>query len=961
MFRKFFLPLISSVLITSFVPAQNAPLPTSAEDRLNGYQKRLDTGKHILQNLKFSSIGPTIMGGRVTDVAVSPHDPNTFYIAYASGGLFLTKNNGQSYSPVFDNEMVISIGDIAVDWKNDVIWIGTGENNSSRSSYSGTGIYKSTDQGKSWLHSGLEDSHHIGRIVLDPENPDIIFVAVLGHLYSPNEERGIYKSSDGGKTWNKVLYVDENTGAIDLVINPKNKDVLYAAMWHRQRRAWNFVESGEKSGIYRSDDSGDSWKIFSGESSGFPAGEGMGRIGLAITADGSRLYALLDNQNRREKKDEEEEGLSKEMLREMSKEDFLKLEKEDLQEYLKKNNFPKKLDVDTLKAMVRNDQIKAFHLVDYVEDANQKLFDTKVVGAEVYSANEGISSWNRTHEGFLDDVVFSYGYYFGQIRVSPSDNDKIYIVGVPILKSEDGGKTFKSINGDNQHVDHHALWVSPDHDGHLINGNDGGLNLSYDDGENWLKLKSPPVGQFYTVNTDNAKPYNVYGGLQDNGVWMGPSTYKEGNRWQHIGRYPYKHIMGGDGFKVEIDNRDNKTVYTGYQFGHYFRFNREGGKKTKITPKHILGERPLRFNWQTPIYLSRHNQDILYFGSNKFHRSLDQGNTYDLVSKDLTKGGKEGDVAFGTITCIHESPLRFGLIYLGTDDGLVYRSDDVGYNWTNISSGLPENMWITGVQASNHDSSRIYVTLNGYRWDHFEAYIFVSDDYGDSWKRLGNNMPLEPVNVVKEDPNNQNIIYVGTDHGLYISLDRGVNFYFMNNGIPAVPVHDLVVQEREKDLIVATHGRSLYKVDLSEIQLLSETLMDKGIHLFKLSSVKYSDHWGKQYSNWKEARSPKLHMALFVKDAGIYEMQVQYESDYVVYSASDTLESGLNYYEYDLSFNESVIKKYKSLLDEKDRELKKADSGKYYLKPGKYKIVWISERGKDKAVGEFNIERNDKK
>jgi len=960
MIRTSLIFILTAVLFSASVVSQNIPSSTSADDRINGYQNRIDSKTHILNNLKFTSIGPTIMGGRITDIEVSPDDPNTFYIAYASGGLFYTENNGQSYTSLFDNEIVISIGDIAVDWKNDIIWIGSGENNSSRSSYSGLGMFVSKDKGETWESKGLPESHHIGRIILHPTDTNILWVAVLGHLYSPNEERGIYKSLDGGTTWKRILYIDENTGGIDLVIHPKDADILYAAMWHRERRAWNFVESGENSGVYRTSDGGENWNHTTKIGSGFAQGEGLGRIGLAISSDGEKIYAILDNQNPRPKIEDDKKGeLSKDDLREMNKEDFLKLDNEILKPYLKKYSFPKDLNADSLKKLVEIDEIQPHHLVDYVEDANRDLFDTKVTGAEVYYSTNNIWTWRRTHDEFLDDLVFTYGYYFGQIRVSPTDKNKIYIVGVPILKSEDGGKTFETINGDNQHVDHHALWVSPDKEGHLINGNDGGLNISYDDGENWLKVKSPPVGQFYTVNVDNAKPYNVYGGLQDNGVWVGPSSYKEGSGWQGVGKYPYKRILGGDGFKIEIDNRDNKTVYTGYQFGHYFRFNKKGGKKTKITPKHKLGDRPLRFNWQTPIYLSRHNQDILYFGSNKFHRSLDQGNSYDLVSRDLTKGGKDGDVAFGTITCIHESPLRFGLIYLGTDDGLIYHSKDVGNNWTNISAGLPQDMWVTRVQASNHDTSRIYVSLNGYRWDHFDSYIFRSDDYGNSWTRLGINLPMEPINVLKEDPQNPDVLYVGTDQGLYISLDRGLNFYFMNNGIPSVAIHDLVVQEREKELIVASHGRSLFKADISQIQKMDTSLINEGIHFFKISSVKYSEDWGKKKNAWKEADTPKVNMAIYVKEPGVYRMQVQYESGFVVYSKIDTLDIGLNYIDYDLSFNESSIKKYKSLLEEKDREIEVADNGKIYLRPGSYTIVWISTMNKGKKKREFKIERND--
>ena len=933
--------LILSLSIPWFssIFSQAIPEATTPEQREKGYVKKL-SHDHILQNLELQSVGPTYMGGRVVDVDVNPEDPSIYLIAYASGGLWITENNGQSYRSIFDNEMVLTIGDIAVDWKGKTIWIGTGENNSSRSSYSGFGIYKSTDEGKTWKNMGLKDSHHIGRIIMHPDDPNILWVAAMGHLYSDNSERGVFKSTDAGISWKKVLFIDEKTGAIDLIADPKNPNILYASMWYRERKAWNFTEGGSSSGIYKTVDGGENWKMISDTKSGFVSGSGLGRIGLAISHQNSEtIYALLDNQHRREK-EEAEDGLTKEMLKSISSEDFLDIEEDDLKKYLKDNHFPKKYSADSVKAMVRLEMIEPVALAEYIEDANSMLFDTEVIGAQVYKSENGGNTWSITHAEYLDDLVHSYGYYFGQIRLSPLDDQKVYLTGVPLLKSMDGGKTFKSINGKNQHVDHHALWINPKNDNHLINGNDGGINVSRDEGENWLKVKSPPVGQFYTVNVDEAKPYNIYGGLQDNGVWKGSSNYKEGVGWQSKGVYPYELILGGDGFKIEIDNRDNNTTYTGYQFGNYFRFKSSGGQKKNISPKHELGERPFRFNWQTPIHLSRHNQDIFYIGSNKFHRSMNRGDDYDLISKDLTKGGKKGDVAYGTMTYIHESPLRFGKIYIGTDDGLVYRSDNVGYNWENINSGLPENLWVTCIQASAHDTNRVYLSLNGYRWDHFDAYLFVSENNGKNWKRLGLNLPKEPVNVIKEDPFNEQILYLGTDHGLYISLNRGKDFYFINNGIPSVAVHDLVIQEREKDMVVATHGRSIYKVDVTELQELDKEVLAKGIHLFKISSKKYNENWGKQYNQWKEIKTPELLIPVYVKEAGSCDLWISINDEHI-YFKTDTLEKGLNYITYDLSLDENRISEYLEEMKEKDKtpEIKKADNGKYYLLPGKYEVM----------------------
>ncbi|MEQ9063086.1 MAG: glycosyl hydrolase [Vicingaceae bacterium] len=941
--KKAILSFLSLAIVVLSAIAQEIPSVSKAEDRLKGYEKRQAISlPHVLQNVEFTSIGPTIMGGRVTDIEVNPVNANEYYIAYASGGLWHTINNGQSYRPLFDSQMVMSIGDIAVDWEGGSIWLGSGENNSSRSSYSGFGIYLSTDSGRTWEHRGLSESHHIGRIVLHPNDPEKIYVAVIGHLYSPNEERGVYRSSNGGNTWEKTLYIDENTGAIDLLINPASPDVLYAALWHRKRMAWDFQEGGQASGVYRSKDGGDHWQSMTNAESGFPEGL-LGRIGLAISPDGEQLYALLDNQNERPKeKKEEVDGLTKEMLSEMTSEEFLNVKEKDLKIYLEKNDFPKELSADSIRSLIMCGDALPRHLVDFIEDANQHLFETEVIGAELYSCNESTGKWTRTHQEYLDDFVYTYGYYFGQVRVSPLNEQHIYITGVPLLKSSDGGKTFISISGDNQHADHHALWISPSMSGHLINGNDGGINISYDGGLNWTKVNSPPVGQFYTVFADQSEPYNVYGGLQDNGVWMGPSNYKLGTAWQSIGRYPYKRIMGGDGFQVEVDSRDNKTVYTGFQFGHYYRFNSDGGRKTNVTPAHKFGQRPLRFNWQTPIHLSRHNQDVLYFGSNKFHRSLNQGNKYDLVSRDLTKGGKKGDIAYGTLSTIDESPLMFGLIYVGSDDGLVHVSHDLGNHWERIDHGLPEDMWVSRVEASNHDTDRVYLSLNGYRWDNFESMIYRSDDRGKNWSRIGLDLPLEPVNVILEDAENERILYVGTDNGLYISLDGGDNFLYMGKGLPAVSVHDLYLQSEKGDLLVGTHGRSIFRANVTELQQLSPLVMKKGIHFFKLPSVNYNENWGKQWNNWGEFKKGAIMMPVYVNNKGKYQFRLQSEKGLILKEWSQDLDKGLNYPELEFNIDEKRMEGYKKQLKKKSPDmenLKKADNGKYYLVPGDYRMV----------------------
>ncbi|KAA3619931.1 MAG: glycosyl hydrolase [Calditrichaeota bacterium] len=921
---------------------------TNADERLNGLRKREALQKKsLLGQVAFRNIGPSIMSGRVVDVEVNPDDPTIFYVAYASGGLWKTENNGISFDPIFDNEAVMTIGDIAVDWRhNGTIWVGTGENNSSRSSYAGTGIYKSNDDGKTWHHAGLAETHHTGRIILHPENPDIAWVAAIGHLYSENEERGVFKTVDAGKSWHKVLFVDSKTGVIDLIINPQNPEILFAAAWHRQRFAWNFVEAGASSGIYKSTDGGESWDLITGEKSGFPTGKGVGRIGLDISPENPDLiYAVLDNQARRPKevKDDEPE-LTKDVLREMSKEEFINLDEEKITEYLDYFGFPQKYAAASIIAQVENDKILPAALVEYLENANSQLFDTEVIGGEVYISRDGGKTWGKTHSEFIDNFVYSYGYYFGQIRVSPVDSNKIYILGVPALKSDDGGKTFTALMADNVHVDHHALWINPKMSTHLILGNDGGINISYDDGGIWIKANNPPVGQFYTVSVDMEKPYNVYGGLQDNGVWYGPSTYKSGVAWQANGDYPYKRLLGGDGMKVAIDFRDNSTIYTGFQFGYYYKINRKTGSQKSIKPQHELGNRPPRFNWQTPVRLSTHNQDILYIGAEKLYRSLQGGEEIVPISEDLTHGGLPGDVPYGTLTTIDESPKKFGLLYVGSDDGLIHISKDGGYSWQRISDELPQHLWVSRVEASPHEEAVVFATLNGYRFDGFSAYLYKSDDYGKTWKKLGHDLPVEPLNVVVQDPENEKILYVGSDHGVYASLDGGQSFMSMYKDLPAVPVHDLVVHPRDKDLVVGTHGRSIFVANIEHVQQLTDKLLSEDLHLFPVDKVKFNKNWGKKRSMWSEPVIPKVEIAFYLKLATEIEFQIQTEAGKILKDWTHTGVAGLNYLDYELTFDvdkKNILELELRKSEPDSKSIKVSENGKVYLQPGKYKLIAI--------------------
>ncbi len=927
-----------SISIFAQQPATKAKVVQKAID-----DKEKLTETSIVKNLPFTNIGPTVMSGRVADVDVNPNDPTEFYVGYASGGLWYTNNNGTTFTPIMDNTPTQNVGDIAVDWKNGTIWVGTGEKNSSRSSYAGIGVMKSTDNGKNWEYLGLSDSHHVGRIIINKNNPDEVIIGVIGHLYSSNKERGIFKTVNGGKTWKKTLYINTDTGIIDVEASPNNPDVLYAASWERERKAWNFDGDGKNSSIYKSTDGGDSWKKIS-DNNGFPTGDGVGRIGLAVYDDNT-VYAFHDNQFRRPKESTEEKSddLTKDDFKTMTVEQFLALSDKKLNTYLRSNRFESKYKASSVKSMVRSGSAKPLDLAKYVENANAMLFDSPVIGAEVFLTTDGGGSWKRTHEGYLDGVYSSYGYYFGEVRVDLQDKDAIYIMGVPILKSKDGGKTFSSISRENVHSDHQALWVNPNRSGHLLNGNDGGLNMSYDDGESWIKLNSPSVGQFYAIYADNQKSYKVYGGLQDNGVWVADHRARMNKRWHSSGHNPYESIMGGDGMQVQVDDRNPNIVFTGFQFGSYFRLNRETGARKYIQPRHTLGENPYRFNWQSPILLSKHNQDILYFGGNKLHRSLNQGDTWETISDDLTTGGKKGNVAYGTLTTISESPFQFGLLYVGSDDGYVHVSQDGGGSWNRISDSFPKDLWVSRVIASQHKKERVYVTLNGYRWDDFNAYVYMSDDYGQTWTNITNNIPASPVNVIREDSERADILYVGTDNGLYTTFNGGSHWYPFQNGLPNVAVHDLAVQSKAKHLVVGTHGRSMYIADIASLQKMTKDLTSKESHVFSMNSTRRNNRWGSSRAQWADAYTPSMTIPFYSKESKTVSIGI-YHNDVLVNTMSMNADSGYNEAEFDLSFSDSGKNSFEGANS--DVKLRKAQNGVYYLPKGNYTVKIGDAKGK---------------
>ena len=927
-YKIIFLLLLASTM--SFAQPQSS----DSAKLVDAYQQKEELTKSSrVKNIHFRNIGPTIMSGRVVALEVNPKDPTKFYVAYASGGVWYTDNNGTSFKSISEDWPTQNIGEITMDWKNKILWVGTGENNSSRSSYSGIGILKTEPNGSNWVNVGLTDSHHIGKILINPTNKDHVIVGVTGHLYSKNNNRGVYVTKDGGITWKKTLYIDDGTGIIDMAYTPNSFNIMYATAWEKDRKAWNLNEGGNSSAIYKSIDAGETWYNISKEDSGFPVGDGVGRIGIAVF-DENIIYAVLDNQFFRTRNSKQnDEGLGRDSFKNMSIKEFNKISDKDLKSFLRSNRFPSKYTVERIKSDIDDEKISPSDLNKYLVDANSELFNTPIIGAEVYRSDAGGNNWTKTHETFLDGVYNTYGYYFGKIHVDPSNSDKIYTYGVPIITSDDGGKSFYRIGKENVHADHHDLWINPNKPGHLINGNDGGVNITYDDGKNWIKNNSTEVGQFYAINVDYDKPYNVYGGLQDNGVWKGPHNSIENKRWNMNGKYPWEMIMGGDGMEVQIDNRDSNTVYTGFQFGFYYRLELDSGKRKSIKPVHELGESPYRFNWQTPILLSPHNQDIVYFGTNHFHKSNDKGDSWQLTSKDLTNGGKKGNVPYGTITTIAESPIVKDLLYVGTDDGLIHVSKNGGKTWKNISQNLPQDMWVSKVYASSHNEKVIYASLNGYRWDNFSPYLYKSENYGKTWTSISSNLPDSPINVVIEDNINQNILYVGNDHGVYVSLDSGINWEPFSSGLTSAAVHDLVIQKDENHLLIGTHGRSIYLTKIEKIQGLSDEILNSSLYVYPLKSIKKLASWGVKRSIWSESNNPNLELTIFSSSKKEYQLSIIDSEGNSIYNVSDKLDRGFNFVDYNLRHNQN--------------------NNNDFLDKGSYKVLIITD--KDNLEKEFQI------
>ncbi len=916
---------------------------TSVSVRLDAYEKRKKLeSDSIFGNLKWRSVGPEEQGGRVIWFGTPEKQPQTYYVAFATGGLWRSTDRGNNWTPIFDNEAAYAIGHVALSKDGQTIWIGTGENNSQRTSYDGMGVYKSTDAGATWKYTGLAETRRIGKVVIDPKNENTVYVGAIGGLYSQSTDRGVYKTTDGGKSWQHVLKLDEYTGVIDLAIDPRNPEILFAAAWDRDRRSWNFRDGGPGTAIYKSSNGGKSWTKMA---NGLPASGNLGRVGLAVApSKPSRIYAYIDNQGGDPDtlfRDEfvTDGTLTAKRFR-MIKDPkvFAAIDKKVLERFAT-SSLPKETKLDDLLKSVEEGKTSLDDIGKLMEQRNPKVWEMEVMHSEVYRSDDSGASWKKVNLGYLDTE--GYGYYCGRVIVSPHDPDDVTISSMLQWRSRDGGKTWKTATGRGVHVDYHWYWYDPTDAKHQMVGNDGGIYVSGDDGGTWRHINSMPVGQFTTIGVDTKSPYNIIGGMQDNGTSRGPSNYRPGrdqlHRWQGIG--------GGDGSAVAVDPRDDgDLVYGSSQFGSFYARNTKTNESRSIRPRNETPTVPLRFNWISPIIISPHHPDIIYIGSQKLHRSLNQGRTWETLSPDLTKNRENGDVPFSTIKEIAESPFKFGIIYIGCDDGNMRMTMDHGTNWQNIDTPAPDK-WVTRIVASKHDRSTVFVSQNGYREDDSTPYLWKSTDFGKSWKSIAGNLPAEAINVVREDPDKKDWLYVGTDMGVYVSLDGGTNWVPLQGGIPRTPVHDLVIQPKEREIVIASHARSVWIFKLADFDKVLER-KDKDLFVWPISDTTRTSWEMRRKPDWdtSEPTSPELAGEAFTKEAGKATVKILDKAGKVVLSKDFDWIKGYNTFSIPLETGKG---KPRFSTDVKGRKVETgADAVKdpyaaerfQYLPAGEYKV-----------------------
>jgi photosystem II stability/assembly factor-like uncharacterized protein len=798
----------------------------------------------LLERFVWRSIGPAAMGGRLDDIAVAESTPATIYIGVATGGVWKTENNGTTWTPVFDRYPVSSIGDIEIAQSNPkIIYIGTGEANNRQSSSFGAGVYKSTDGGQNFEYVGLKETQSIARIVVHPKDPNVVYVAATGHLFGPNPERGLYKTTDGGKTWTNTKFIDNDTGFIDVVMHPTDPNTLLAASYQRRRTPWGFNGGGPGSAIWKTIDGGKTWSRLMG--AGLPTNPIIGRIGLNYSRSNPNIvYAQI------------EVGASGGTGAGVNDDGSL----------VPPGGRGGRGGEGTGEAAPAGGGGRG---------GQERPPDPNSSG--VWRSEDGGKTWHfRSNNN-------NRPMYYSNIRVDPSNPDIVYTTGAQAYKSTDGGKTFQNLGGQS-HGDHHQIWINPRNGNHILIGNDGGLDVSYDQGETWEEISLMALGQFYAVSADMRKPYYVCGGLQDNGSWCGPSAVRSNG--PGIINTDWYRIGGGDGFYTANDPRDWAIGYQESQDGATGRYDLRTGQTQGIRPQAPMTEEqrklaaqpggrggggrggnpngnivppppagtPLRFYWSTPFILSRHNPDIVYLGGDRLFKSTNRGDTWTM-SADLTNNigrndrpimgvdGKapmaskhDGAASYSNIVTISESPASPSVVWVGTNDGNVQVSRDGGATFTNVVQnvqGVPKETHVSRVEAAYVDPGMAYVTFDGHRTDDHKPYVFVTRDYGNSWTSISSNLPEGNVNVIRADPRNPNLLYLGTEYAFFISMNGGKEWKRFMTGLPTVRIDDILVHPRDNDLIVGTHGRSIWIIDdISALQQLSDAVTSSDAHLF---------------------------------------------------------------------------------------------------------------------------------
>ncbi len=844
-----------SLLIVFLVPGfvsktQSIIQKTSAEKRLEWYQKHEKlVANSVFKNLPWQFVGPANLSGRMTDVeVVTPKGENyTIYVAGASGGIWKTENEGVTWKPVFEHGMSTAFGDLALDPQNqNTIWAGTGEANIFRSSNAGAGIYRSKDAGLTWEHLGLINTNTISRILVHPKNQDVVFVAAGGNEWTNDEERGVYKTSDGGKNWEKILFVNDKTGAYDLVMDSQNPDIIYAATWQRIRKKWNDPRNEDDytgSSIYKTTDGGKTWyKI----NNGLPEVKFRGRIGIDLCKSSPNVvYAFIDN--------------------------YEKLAEE--------------------------------NPINETEDAYGRPISGRIKGASVFRSDDGGANWKQASEQneYMEGLSGTYGWVFGQIRVDPVNPEKIYVMGLFLNVSEDGGKTFKTLDG--MHMDHHGLWIDPLNPKYLVNVNDGGVAISYD-GENFRTFyDNLPLVQFFNVNVDMAEPFHVYGSVQDHGSYRGTVDFSRGRN--KISPADFDDAPGGEGSNHAIDPTNPDKVYSAGFYGSITKTNMKTGESKSIMPPKPEGVDKLRGQWLAPFILSSHNPGIIYFGTQFVYRSMNEGETWEMLSDDLTYNdpAKKGDIPYQTIFSLSESPLKFGLIYAGTDDGRIWMTKNSGEYWLEINKGLPFGKWISQIEASAFSEGRVYMTQNGKRDDDFAAYIWKSEDYGQTWTDIKSNIPCGPVNVIKEDPKNENILYAGTDYGVYVSLNKGVSWESLPGKLPTTYVHDLVIHPRDDFAVIATHGRGVWVLDVRFVRKIAEMDSEADCRILDIDDCRLPR--GTEY--WYRRSAKEMSAPFYLMTGGEVTVNISDANNKMVKEIKLNADKGLNFANWDLMLNEKEL------------------------------------------------------